>query len=211
MIPITIIDDFFENPNMVLDLANSLTYEKDKQGRWPGKRSELLHIVAPDFFHDFCGKMFAVYYNVHDTNIQWNVRMNFQKIDNSYKEGWVHQDSESILTAMVYLNKNSNYKSGTSIMAKKILSPTIPDTQNKLAFLDQEAKEIIELREAANSQYEECVAMRNKYNRFVAFPAHLFHKAQDFDNLEERLTLIAFVQELYAPKDFLSEMRKIII
>jgi hypothetical protein len=45
MIPITIIDDFLENPDLVVDFANSLEYQKDEQGRWPGKRSNHLFLM----------------------------------------------------------------------------------------------------------------------------------------------------------------------
>jgi len=211
MIPITVIDDFFENPDMVVNLANSLTYKSDEEKRWPGKRSDFLHIVAPDFFDIFCKKMFAVYYDINDPNIRCNVKMNFQKIDSSYKEGWVHQDSDCLITSIVYLNRNINYKSGTSIMAKKTLIPKHPEVQQQLDFLNQESEETYIAMKNTNEQYRECVSIKNKYNRFIAFPANLYHKAQDFENAEERLTLVTFVEKLYAPKSFLTEMRKIII
>ena len=38
--PSICIDNFFDNPDKVVETANSFHYEKDKDGRWPGERCE---------------------------------------------------------------------------------------------------------------------------------------------------------------------------
>lgn len=209
MIPITIIDDFFENPDMVVDFANSLTYKTDKDGNWPGKRTGPLHQIHPDFFDAFCRKMFSVYYDTTDEWLKWSVKLYFQKIDRTYKEGWVHQDRE-LITTIIFLNKDNNPNSGTSIMSKKVLIPKHPKGQETLAILDQEAEETIAARNSINEQFEECISFRNKYNRFISFPSQLYHKAQTFDSVDERLTLVGFVTSTTA-LPALTNMRRIII
>mgnify|MGYP000892137647 FL=1 len=42
--PTIIIDNFFKNTDVVLNLANILKYKKDVEGRYPGERTEPLHI-----------------------------------------------------------------------------------------------------------------------------------------------------------------------
>ena len=36
------VDDFFDNPDIIVRYAKSLPKKSDPEGRWPGKRTELL-------------------------------------------------------------------------------------------------------------------------------------------------------------------------
>ena len=56
--PLTCIDNFFENPSSIVNYANTLSYEADEEGRWPGYRSQPLHIINPDFFFLYLYKIF---------------------------------------------------------------------------------------------------------------------------------------------------------
>jgi hypothetical protein len=212
MIPITIIDDFLENPNLVVDFANSLEYQKDEQGRWPGKRSNYLFLENQMFFHSFCIKLFSIFFDINDNNIKWEVDLYFQKINSVFKEGWIHQDTNALFTAILYLNKNNNSKSGTSIMSKKTLTPIIPQEEKQRFILSEtETQKTKSDLENLNNSFEDSVSVYNKYNRIVIFPSHLYHKAQSFEHNEDRLTLIAFVKKLYVPQMPLQNMKRIII
>ena len=41
--PITIIDNFFDDPDAIVELANSLDYYAPETGNWPGVRTKRLH------------------------------------------------------------------------------------------------------------------------------------------------------------------------
>lgn len=212
MVPITIVDDFLEYPDQVIEFANSLEYAKDPINRWPGVRSRWLHEVDRPFFDNFCNKMFSIFFDIEDQNFRWEVNLAFQKVSNVFNRGWIHTDSGNYMTGIVYLNKECNPKSGTSIMSKKVLAPIFPQkVKEEFIKSEIETEETKEAYEGLENQFEECVAFRNKFNRFIIFPSHLHHKAQDFDNSGDRLTLIIFVKNVTATKMPLSNMRQIII
>ena len=49
MIPITIVDDFLNEPHQLIELANRLEFTPDPSGMWPGTRSRPLHEVHEIF------------------------------------------------------------------------------------------------------------------------------------------------------------------
>jgi len=212
-IPIMVIDDFFENPDEVVNFANSLEYEKDPNHSWPGYRSKPLYYVNKNFYDLFCYKFFSLFVDVqNDSSIRWESSLFFQKVSNEYGNGWTHTDVPLQFTAIVYLNKNYTLNSGTSIMAKKSLTVDTPWNQKEEFYktgietdATKQSKEYIE------KQFEESIVVRNRYNRMVAFESHLYHKAQDFDTDEERLTLIMFVSKLYSARSPIQNMRRFII
>jgi hypothetical protein len=212
MVPITIVDNFFENPNQVVSFANSLAYNKDPLNQWPGVRTKWIHELNRPFFDNFCNKLLSIFFDLNDPNFNWEISLAFQKIDNTFNKGWIHTDAGRCITAIVYLNEVYNRNSGTSIMSKKVLTPNITFKQKEEFFKSGvETDEIKKARKLSEDQFEECVAIRNKFNRLVVFPSQLYHKAQDFDNSDERLTLIAFVRYVTATKMPLSDMRQIIV
>jgi len=48
--PTLSLDNFFENPDKILKFANSFEFKPDPNGKWPGKRTDLLHVLDPVFF-----------------------------------------------------------------------------------------------------------------------------------------------------------------
>ena len=50
--PAVIIDDFFEDPDAIVEIASSLTYKPQEEGVWPGVRSNLLSNIddKPNIF-----------------------------------------------------------------------------------------------------------------------------------------------------------------
>jgi len=213
MIPTTVVDHFFENPDMVVDFANSLEYQTEPSGRWPGARTKDLYEIDNNFVRALSFKLLNLFIDVDKyPNIEYGVSSSFQKISSSYKQGWIHADNDSILTAIIYLNKNNNINSGTSIMTKKQLFLHL-HPQEKYNFLStlQEDQNIKKAREDDESQFVESISIKNVYNRLVVFDSHLYHKAQSFDNEEERLTLVIFFDHLSVPLFPIQRMRRGII
>ena len=48
--PSLIIDNFFEDPDKVVDYANTLEYQQSVGGKWPGKRSDHLNRLNSELF-----------------------------------------------------------------------------------------------------------------------------------------------------------------
>ena len=58
LIPTSCVDDFYNDPHKVRDLALSLDYSNE-DGNYPGVRSKSLHEIDPYFFDNFCKKIFC--------------------------------------------------------------------------------------------------------------------------------------------------------
>jgi len=204
--PITVLDNFFDNPDKIRDYALSLNFEKDPEGRWPGVRTKSLHELDPPLFDAICRKVMSLYFDLENNinTVNWVTNMRFQKVNRSYLSGWIHVDNPTIFTAIIYLNKNPNINSGTSIYKIKdnIFVPKIDELNihkiNAYKGLVN-IKDIDTKRKENNDQYSEVIKVHNEYNRILSFDAGLPHAAQDFfgdDDDEDRLTLIMFFNEL---------------
>ena len=42
--PVTIVDNFFDDPDAIVEVANNLKYFNPQGGHWPGTRTKNLHI-----------------------------------------------------------------------------------------------------------------------------------------------------------------------
>lgn len=209
--PTTIVDGFFDNPDDIVNFANTLEYEADSIGHWPGVRSKPLSLVRPAFFEMCCKKLFSLFYNYNHESATWEIDLRFQKISNKYEKGWVHTDP-CVLTFIIYLTKGS-LKSGTSICRLKTgyLGENLTGYNKEksdwyLGKLSvEEGKKYIALH---NEPFEDTLNVASVYNRLLAFDSGLFHRAQNFVEVEgERLTLIGFVHKLGSGQTPVNRMR----
>ena len=172
--PYACVDNFFINPDSVVEYSKKLNYI-NSDGRWPGKRSEKLHLVDKDFFNYVCQKMLAVLYPSNYQNIQYSCTLSFQKISPKDKgQGLIHTDLPVALTGICYLSKNENC--GTSIYDYTSHYPNMSHKEN-------------------NKNWKETIKFNSKYNRLILFDGHAYHGAQELVD-EERLTLIAFFNDI---------------
>jgi hypothetical protein len=200
--PTIIVDDFFEEPNKVLELANSLEYTDaaDYDYKWPGKRSTLIHEVDYNFFNNIVVKVLSTYYPY--AKVSYNdTRLLFQKVASIYEDGWIHKD-DNLITFIIYLNNTKITDAGTSICIPKnsIIDNIIIHTDKKQeSFKDpNKVKEYEPYRLENNNQFEEVIRVNNVFNRCIMFNASSYHKANGFntiDNSEDRLTLIGFIHD----------------
>ena len=199
--PITIVDDFFEDPDAIVEMANELKYYTPNTGNWPGTRTKNLHIEEPRFFRYFGSKLHLLFYeSVPD---YWNLQCHFQlihpfckdKYDNKNR-GWIHQDIDTWFGGIVYLSKNPCPNSGTSVFTPKhgFSHQTSEEIQQKEKLYKEGVVDIDEYNEAWDSmreQYTETVTVENVYNRFVLFSGKTHHGVKTFGT-KPRLTLNFF-------------------
>jgi len=195
--PTMIVDGFFQEPDHVRELALSLPFHKDSHNIWPGKRTKLLHEVAPIFF-DLTMKRITGLLSDNRTKVNYTSHMMFQTVDAGYESGWVHDDGpSSLLTAIVYLTPGAPCNSGTSLYIKN------NTVQYKDTTFLKEKEESYRVghsdtisRDKHNSQYTEVVNVKGLYNRLFLFESLNYHAAQEFfgDSQDaSRLTLVAFI------------------
>ena len=75
LFPTLIVDNFFKYPERVVDFSNNITYERDKEYKWPGKRSKEIHEINQNFFIYFATKVLSVLYPMNYKQISFNLSL----------------------------------------------------------------------------------------------------------------------------------------
>ena len=205
IIPTTIVDDFFEDPDSIRAFGLEQRYQPDEEGRWPGQRAFGLEKLNRQLFQHVCHRMLSVFWDVAAAPIHWAAHGTFQQVGPEYQQGWVHQDADSLITAIVYLTPNTVKDAGTSIYKRKnITVPLNPDYEQikRHAYLSGQmnTQEYLRAREGNNSLYEETVRVNSVYNRLLIFDSKLYHGVPAFDTgSESRMTLTMFFSTIGTP------------
>ena len=202
MFPVTIIDDFFPDPDSIVEMASSTyPYEPDPTGKWPGVRSKQLHTLDTRLFSYIGRRIFSVFGSVPP---EWRLSASFQKIkpfsENKWdrrNRGWVHNDGPSMFFGgIIYLNKNADKDTGTSIYKAKrgFALPLDPEEQIKRDLYtgkDIHLPDYEKLFDDYHDQFVETIKVDNIYNRLLLFSQRTLHGVRTFGT-KERLTLPFF-------------------
>ena len=62
--PITIVDNFFEDPDKVVELADNCKFYNPNTGNWPGTRTKQLDVEDHRFFSYFGMKVQALFHDL---------------------------------------------------------------------------------------------------------------------------------------------------
>jgi len=210
--PVSVVDNFFSDPDKVVKFAESLTYTQSN-GFYPGKRSALLHKVNYDFFSSTIFKVLSLFFDLNASIVSFDdTAMQFQKIQPFNKKeknhilnkGLIHQDLNNTLAGVIYLTKKPDLDSGTSLYQeiKKDLKAEEYGQRKKLLYkIDQKKlsqkniKDYEKLIMECNQSFEEVINVKNVYNRLILYPGNYFHTGNYFIS-KERLTLVFFMKIL---------------
>ena len=206
--PSIVVDDFFKDPDSIVNFASKLTYYKDEEGRWPGSRTKGLHENHQSFFDYVNAKILSIVY-ANDMNYCNDVKLqastSFQKIPGERypNTGWIHKDPEDI-TAIIYLSKHKGC--GTSLCKKISFDEGILGqgelTDEKIKFYKKENYDSNEKKylQSNNQNFKKTLTVDSEYNRLFLFDSHNWHCAESFNDenvKEDRLTLISFISYVY--------------
>tara|TARA_R110000822_G_scaffold310134_1_gene441559 strand:- start:110 stop:781 length:672 start_codon:yes stop_codon:yes gene_type:complete len=203
LVPTIIADNFYENCDEVVHFANTLSYQQDAEGKWPGLRSEPLHEVSNIFFGRTCKKIISLMYPMEGHVMGWEATCYFQKIkmnpkEKEFTEGWVHHDYPLLFTAIIYLSSHTDV--GTSVvMPKSIFSHikhvSTKNEKNRRGKAPNFKEKLLE----NNSQFQESIKVNSGKNRIFIFDSsqyHFVHNMNSVENREDRLTLVCFFKDL---------------
>jgi len=208
--PTTSINNFFKEPDKIVEYAKKLKYKKSKTGSYPGERTENLSKINYELFNSTIYSILSMYYEDLESIGYSDTYLGFHKIkpySKSLKDiknkGWIHHDGVA-LGGLIYLNKKSYPESGTNLY-----TPKKEPVENENAIktkLDFYKKNKINL-----SQYKkEMASMKNKftqthtfnniYNTLVAFDGFQWHSVNNIycNPKEDRLTLVFFIGKVKA-------------
>ena len=203
--PNLIVDNFFTDPDEIVEISKRYTYKND--GGYPGVRTPPLHQVDHAFFNWSTKKILAFLYPNEVPNLSWAASATFHRIPNNLPNpqlgGWVHTDSPSEFTAILYLSKEGI---GTSLFEP--VSPEIvlaKEQKMKYNYFEnpklsaKEVTKIAQAKEKNNSGFREILSVNGKYNRLFLFDAahyHGVHVSKNSDLKSTRLTYIIFFNKI---------------
>ena len=209
MFPYIVYDNFFEDPDLVVDFANSLEYRMG-DGSWPGVRTNDIGHYDYDFKKLVIDKICRLFYP--DSDYQWYVKTVFQKVEGMHEDkyhiknrGWIHKDTTRILGGIIYLDKNPEKDTGTSIYKKrKIAIPYTPekDACKRKWYTGQDVsdEEYEKYFDSTSENYEEVLKVENVYNRLFMFTGHSHHGVHTYGSVgNTRLTLPFFFTSIHHP------------
>lgn len=201
MYPVTIVDNFFEDPDAIVRESEKMTFIPTDTGEWPGERTKELWEVNPRMFNYVGGRIHSLFYE--GIVKEWTMRLRFQRITpyskdkwNRKNRGWVHQD-QCPFGGVVYLTKDPDPDSGTSIFRLKdgysVQWPFEEQVKKDLytGNLTISQEEYDKVYDTVHDQYIETVKVENVYNRLVLFGGLALHGVQTFGT-KPRLTLNFF-------------------
>lgn len=194
-------NNFFNNPDKVVELSKKQTYEKSE--RYPGKRTiNLLESTDPETkeFAVFFAKKIAreIFPGMHRFVIHISFHINEVYSDEFANQGWIHSDDVT-LAGLVYLNSiETNFNNGTSIFLKKGEQDfKVTDFKSRKEFnttsiVTEDYKKDLENN---HKNFEETIKFGNVYNRLIAYDSNLWHRPNNFktESQELRTTLLFFI------------------
>jgi hypothetical protein len=207
MIPVSILDNFFENPDEIREFALKQSYSK--KYAVPGYRTDPLHIIAPRLFDIFAARVFALFFDFDaEPSINWNMSASFQWVPAVYETGWVHTDDieKTNISGVVYLTPDAPLDGGTSVYRPTSRTRDIDDgpkapfydfytSERKDSFPDLENYRLA--RDTHNAKFDKTISISNVYNRLFTYNTYDYHSEDKFfgNTLKDsRLTLVFFAQ-----------------
>jgi hypothetical protein len=212
--PITITDDFLEDPDYVVELSKTATYTNPDGGRWPGVRSQPLHDLDNDFYQYLMQRYYLMFFSHEELERDWRARATsyFQRIPSNLDHGFIHHDHPKVHTFIIYLTPGADPESGTGFFQGRTWDQTDNRHNEKLDYYTHKItpEESRVHADEHNGQYIQTAFCGNVYNRCVGFDSNLAHGVVNYKtNTEnqERLTLITFVDEITSTRTPLGSSR----
>ncbi len=120
-------------------------------------------------------------------------------------DGWIHKDG-ALLAAVVYLSKNPDPNSGTTIFKRRYGEdlPILPDVSNEVLGMKNEV-DVNSLKEYErtivenNKPFDVQAEIKNAYNRVICYDGKMSHAPSNFwrDDEDFRLTQVFFIDDIH--------------
>jgi cell wall assembly regulator SMI1 len=173
LVPMEVIDNFFDNPDIVRKFALDQDFYPCKDhpngGTWPGVRSISLEELAggEQIWEEYLYKCFRIggvdlSGEEYDTKFEYEVESSFQIGTLVDGDSWIHQDKANFShVLLVYLTPEPPPSSGTCIYEPRERDFDHVDINN-------------------SSNFRLASTISNKYNRAVVYDPRIFHKSEGY-------------------------------
>ena len=202
--PITIIQNFYDNPDEIRRFALSQNYqychEKIDNYGFPGCRTEELRKIDSNLYESLCRKLISVFHDLGKDPMRWEILTSFQIVEEKYDRGLIHQDGNVVFAGIIYLSPDAPLNSGTSIFRKN--SKFNQTTYDEAMLLNDEMlKSNQQSSYDYHEMFDEVVTVNNVYNSLILFEGDTYHAANKFfgaSKNDARLTQTFFVTRVDA-------------
>jgi hypothetical protein len=206
--PVTIVENFYENPDAVRTFALTQKYQfrhqiKDAKYVFPGSRSKDISVINKPLFENVSKKIISLFHNAEHDYMRWAIGTSFQSVTEEYGKGVIHTDTNTVFAAVLYLSPNAPLNSGTSLF-----KPNKSYDEEKYQWcLKENDKRFIEGKLVMDTSYhimfDEIVRVNNVYNTLILYEGRHFHAANEFFGKtlkDSRLAQVFFVSKIDAQK-----------
>lgn len=206
--PVTVLENFYENPDAVRTFALSQKYQyrhqlKNAKYVFPGCRTKDLSIINKSLFESVNKKIISLFHNAEHDYMRWEISSSFQSVSAEYGSGVIHTDDNTVFAAVLYLTPDAPLSSGTSLF-KPNRSFDEEKYQWSLKENDRrfdEGKLIMDT--SYHNMFDEIVRVNNVYNTLILYEGRHYHAANEFFGKtlkDSRLAQVFFVSKIDAQK-----------
>lgn len=206
--PVTIVENFYENPDAIRTFALNQKYQyrhqmKDAKYVFPGSRSKDLSVINKPLFDNVSKKIISLFHNAEHDYMGWAIGTSFQSVSAVYGRGVIHTDHNTVFAAVLYLTPNAPLDSGTSLFKPNASF----DEEKYQACLKENDKRFDEgklvMDTSYHSMFDEIVRVNNVYNTLILYEGRHYHAANEFFGQtlkDSRLAQVFFVSKIDAQK-----------
>lgn len=204
--PITVLENFYEDPDAVRTFALSQKYKFRHQTKgaeyvFPGCRSKDLSTINKPLFEKVSKKIISLFHNGEHDYMNWAIATSFQSVSAEYGEGVIHTDQNTVFAAVLYLTPNAPLEAGTSLFKpnakfnKDKYEQCLKDNDQRFDQGD------IIMDTSYHEMFDEVVRVNNVYNTLILYEGRHYHAANQFFGKtlkDSRLAQVFFVSKIDA-------------
>lgn len=206
--PVTVVENFLEDPDAVRTFALSQKYQyrhqlKDAKYVFPGSRTKEISLINKPYYESVSKKIISLFHNEENDKMRWLISTNFQSVAEEYGRGVIHTDSNTVFAAVLYLSPDAPLDAGTSLFRPNKSF----DEEKYQWFLKENDKRFAEGKIVMDTSYhnmfDEIVRINNVYNTLILYEGRHYHAANDFFGKilkDSRLAQVFFVSKIDAQK-----------
>ncbi|MGV3580915.1 MAG: DUF6445 family protein [Methylophilus sp.] len=206
--PVTIVENFYENPDAVRTFALNQKYQfrhqlKKAEYVFPGCRTKDISLINKPLYENVSKKIISLFHNAEHDHMRWLITTSFQSVSAEYGRGVIHADQNTIFAAVVYLTPEAPLEAGTSIF-----KPNKSFDEEKYQWCLKENDKRFDKGEiimdtSYHSMFDEIVRINNVYNTLILYEGRHYHAANQFFGKtlkDSRLAQVFFVSKIDAQK-----------
>ncbi|MFT7227457.1 MAG: hypothetical protein ACI8PW_000031 [Methylophilaceae bacterium] len=206
--PVTILENFYEDPDAVRAFALNQKYKfrhqiTDAGYVFPGSRTKDLSTINKPLFEKVSNKIISLFHNEEHDYMQWAITTSFQSVSAEFGQGIIHTDINTVFAAVLYLTPDAPLKAGTSLFKP---NATFDEERYERCLKENDKRfdqgKII-MDTSYHEMFDEIVRINNVYNTLILYEGRHHHAANQFFGKtlkDSRLAQVFFVSKIDAQK-----------